>query len=68
MDEIRIQSNAQHLFHKKQRLSALIHCTSIQWDLSSQHCFNSKKVLLFKDFHTLSPCRSSDLKEINTLN
>ena len=24
MDEIRIQSNAQHLFHKKQRLSAFI--------------------------------------------
>jgi hypothetical protein len=34
MDEIRIQSNAQHLFHKKQRLSAFIHCTSVQWVLA----------------------------------
>jgi hypothetical protein len=25
--------NAQHLFNKKQQLSAFIHCTSVQWDL-----------------------------------
>ena len=42
MDEIRIQSNAQHCFNKKRSQEcALIHCTSVQWDLESQHLFHT---------------------------